>query len=182
VEPENGEPMTDSGPDQPPQSLRLIFAYDGDDVQLVAQHRVDVVVTGAEMPLHQVPGEAVEVRDAEGAVLGRVPIQPGLTASLEVFPENHDDPITRTDLPQSQGSFTVVVPLDPTADHVTVVRVAAEPRASSSGPAVPSAPAPARSPDQARSGDEAAPPAPPEPSGPPAPAVVELASFPIEDP
>jgi hypothetical protein len=43
---------------------------------------------------------------------------------VEVFPEEPGRPITRTDLPEPSGAFTVVVPATAEADHVSVVRIA----------------------------------------------------------
>jgi hypothetical protein len=103
----------------------LIFEYDGEEVRLLQQQPVDVAVSGFDLPQEQVPGHHVEVRGANDRVLSRVPIRVAMSTSVEVFPEDPQDPITRTDLPRAQGAFTVVVPVAANAEHVAVVRIAA---------------------------------------------------------
>ncbi|QFZ17470.1 hypothetical protein [Saccharothrix syringae] len=110
--------------DPGPRSVRLIFEYDDDRLRLVHQQQVDVAVTGFDLPREHTPGDHVEVRDADGTPLGRVAVRAPAGTSAEVFPEDPDDPITRTDLPAARGAFTVVVPVTADADHVAVVRVA----------------------------------------------------------
>ncbi|GGP40991.1 hypothetical protein [Saccharothrix coeruleofusca] len=117
--------MSQPTPPPGPRSVRLVFTYEDDQVRLVLQQPVDLAVTGFDLPREATPGDHVEVRDAEGNALSRVPIRVGLSASAEVFPEHPGEPITRTDLPRAQGAFTVVVPVDEVADHVTVLRVPA---------------------------------------------------------
>ena len=116
----------DSSP-PPSGAMRLIFEYDADRVRLVQQTPVDV-------DLSALPGIAggddsvfVEVRDAGGRTLARVPAPHAMSSSLETFPERHDQPITRTDAPRATGAFTVVVPMSAAADHVTLVKVPAGP-------------------------------------------------------
>jgi len=59
-------------------SVRLIFTYEQGTVRLVSQHRVDIAVTGFDAAQHERPGDFVEVRDAAGSSLTRVPIHSGL--------------------------------------------------------------------------------------------------------
>jgi len=126
----------------PPQAVRLIFAYDGDGVRLVHQQPVDVMIPGMDLPREELAGHFVEVRDVQGRRLSQVPIRSALSTTLEVFPENPEDPITTVQVAEPAGAFTVVVPVSPQADHVTVVtRQAPQPAtagadALSRGPAV----------------------------------------------
>lgn len=117
--------MADPTPSPDPTAVRLIFEYEGDQVRLVHQQPVDVAISGFDLPREQVPGHHVEVRGADEELLSRVPIRSAMSTSMEVFPEAPGDPITRTDLPQARGAFTVIVPAGPQADHVTVVQIAA---------------------------------------------------------
>jgi hypothetical protein len=126
--------MSDPGQPAEPRSVRLIFEYEGDQVRLVHQQPVDVAISGFDLPQEQLAGDHVEVRGVDERLLSRVPIRSAMTTSREVFPENPADPIVRTDLPQAQGAFTVVVPAPAEAHHVTVVRIAARP--SEPGPGV----------------------------------------------
>lgn len=151
---ESGVPAT-----EPASSVRFIFEYDGDDVRLVSQQRVDVAVTGFDLRQERAlpPGHYVEVRGADGAPIAAVPVRGELGRSLEVFPEEPGEPITRTDVEHPRGAFTVVLPAADRAQQVAVLRVprAAEP----SGPPEPGA-APAPAPGRA--------------------AATELATFPVE--
>jgi hypothetical protein len=122
--------MSDAGqPAQnPPEgAVRLIFEYDGDDVRLVSQQRVDMAVTGFDLPAVRAAGNYVEVRDADGAALTWVPARAAFAGSAEVFPERPGEPITRVDVERPQGAFTVVVPAPAGAQQVAVVRVQAPP-------------------------------------------------------
>jgi hypothetical protein len=108
--------------DSSEQAVRLIFEYDGDTVRLVSQQPVDMVVTSFDpAQRQQQPGVYVDARDAAGATLASVPAPNVMGASLEVFPEQPDEPIVRVDVDRPRGAFTVVVPA---ANQVAVVRVA----------------------------------------------------------
>ena len=115
--------MTDPAPPSDPTAVRLLFEYEGDQVRLVHQQPVDVAISGFDLAPEHVPGHHVEVRGADEELLSRVPIRSAMSSSMEVFPEAPGDPITRTDLPQARGAFTVIVPAGPQADHVTVVQI-----------------------------------------------------------
>ncbi|MBB2924341.1 hypothetical protein [Cellulomonas cellasea] len=123
----------------PGSAVRFIFEYDGDDVRLVSQQRVDVAVTGFD--LHQEralpPGHYVEVRGTDGTPLAAVPVRGELGSSLEVFPEDPGEPITRTEVDRPRGAFTVVLPAADLAQQVAVLRVppAARPAEGDTGPA-----------------------------------------------
>jgi hypothetical protein len=115
--------MAEPDATQQPGAVRLIFEYEGDDVRLVSQQRVDVAVPGFDIALVPHPGHFVEVRDSDAAVLSRVPVREALSTSAEVFPEEHGEPIVRVELPERRGAFTVVVPARQTADRVALVEV-----------------------------------------------------------
>ena len=126
----------------PPGAVRLIFSTEGDDVTLVSQQRVDVAVTGFDAAPEDRSGHFVEVRGADGQALTRVPIHTAFPDSVEVFPENHGEAITRVPNLDPSGAFTVVVPARPDARSVALIRVAGVVPAEQLGPA--GAPAPAR--------------------------------------
>jgi hypothetical protein len=137
-------------------AIRLIFEFDGKAVRLVLQQPVDLAVSGFDVHPDVRPGHYVEIRDAGGAPLSRVPVRSAFIGSSEVFPEDHSEPITRVDTSGQPEAFTVVVPAPEAAAQIAVVRIAA---------AAPGVPKP---------GAEMRSPAPAEPK------VTELASFPIE--
>ncbi len=136
--------MTENSPTEsagPARAVRLIFEYDGDEVTLVSQHRVDVAVTGFDLPLARPPGHYVEVRNTDGDVLSGVPARNAFLRTAEVFPEKLGEPITRVDVEKPHGAFTVVVPVPEAADQVAVVRILPATEAAARGGApVPSRP------------------------------------------
>ncbi len=142
-------------PPGPVRSLRLIFEYEGDRVRLVSQQPVDVAVTGFDLPQADHPGYYVDSRDSNERTLARVPARNAFAGSVEVFPEKPGEPITRHDVAQPKGAFTVIVPAPDATHHVTVLQIA---------PARPEAPALA---------GRATSPAPGRPE------VVDLVSFPV---
>jgi|GEM_PF-2023720 len=104
-------------------SVRLIFTYEQGTVRLVSQHRVDIAVTGFDAAQHERPGDFVEVRDAAGSSLTRVPIHSGLDTSMEVLPEDPRGQIVSVEAPELKRVFTVVVPARDAAESVAVVRI-----------------------------------------------------------
>ena len=115
--------MNDARQPTPRRAMRLIFEYEGDEVRLVTQQPVEIVVTGFDITQVQRPGYYVDARDADGQTLARVPARSAFATSAEVFPEQPGEPITRVDVPEPRGAFTVVVPVPERADHVAVARV-----------------------------------------------------------
>jgi hypothetical protein len=106
-----------------PQSVRLIFEYEGDQVRLVSQQPVDLVVTGIDITQESQPGYYVDSRSEANQTLARVSAHNAFNTSIEVFPEQHDEPITRVDMAVPRGAFTVVVPAPARASHVTLTRI-----------------------------------------------------------
>lgn len=119
--------MQDASEPTPYPALRLIFEYSGDDIRLISQQPVDVAVTGYDVHPDVRPGHYAELRDGDGRPLARVPVHSGLAGSVEVFPEDHSEPITRVEAPDRQGAFTVVVPAPAAARQVAMIRVAPVP-------------------------------------------------------
>jgi hypothetical protein len=115
--------LEDTGSTPRSPAVRLIFEYDGDDVQLVAQQEVDVAVTGFDLSAAPAPGRYVEARGATDELLSRVPVREAFSTSAEVFPEEPGEPITRVDVDRPRGAFTVVVPAPQGADHVALVEL-----------------------------------------------------------
>jgi len=119
----NGRP---AGGDQEPQSVRLIFAYDGDEVRLESRQPVNMVAPASD-PVEGFEnhmGFWTEVRDAQGAVLHRQILHDPVRRDAEVFSPNPDRSIRRVPDEQPSGMFWVVVPLVPGADHVSLMGAA----------------------------------------------------------
>jgi hypothetical protein len=118
-------PMSNkAGPSTPVRAARLIFEYDGDRVRLVKQMPVEIAAANLQTAGGEEVGVFVDIRDATNRTLARVPAPHAFSISLEVFPERHDEPITRTDVTRAKGAFTVVVPTPDQTDHATIVTVA----------------------------------------------------------
>jgi hypothetical protein len=109
---------------QPRQAVRFIFEYEGDQVRLVAQQAVEMVVTETS-PASAAPGYYLDARDAGERTLARVAAPGAFSRGAEVFPERHEEPIARIDVPAQRGAFTVTLPAVEQADHITVVRIVA---------------------------------------------------------
>ena len=107
-------------PTSSPAAVRLIFEYEGDTVRLVSQEPVDVDIPRF-TPTEQPADHFVETRNDQGALLARVPVRGSFVQSTEVFPEDHNEAITRIDTAAS-GAFTVVVPAQDDAVRVAVMR------------------------------------------------------------
>lgn len=114
----------ETGQQTPMRAVRLIFEYDGEQVRLVSQHEVEMAITGFDLVRVERAGYYVESRDAHDKTLARVQLHTAFATSLEVFPERPDEPITRIDIPEPKGAFTVIVPAPENADHISVMRVA----------------------------------------------------------
>lgn len=118
-------------PPAPPsaESLRLTYHYDGTEIHLVAQDRVDVVVLNAVVTEAPIAAHVVDVQRSDGTALARVPVRADLTETIEVF-GLPGEPIIRVPDPHPTGAFSVVVPLPPDAARVLLKRLAAVPSAS----------------------------------------------------
>jgi hypothetical protein len=101
-------------------AVRLIFEYEGDTVRLVSQEPVDVDIPRF-TPTEQPADHFVETRNDKGALLARVPVWGAFLQSTEVFPEDHNEEITRVDT-EARGAFTVVIPAQDEAVRVAVMR------------------------------------------------------------
>jgi hypothetical protein len=135
-------PMNDNDQEpRPTRAVRLIFEYEGDRVRLVSEQPVEMAVTGFDLTPALSPGYYVDARDSADRTLARVAARDAFAASQEVFPEDPTQPITRVDVAEPRGAFTVVVPAADSTDHVTVLRLeppeAAEPGAPAAAAAVP---------------------------------------------
>src|ERR1051326_5323840 len=93
-----------------PAVVRLIFEYEGDQMRLTDQQRVDVAIPepGLDVSAAPRPGYYVEARSAAGEALSRVPVGVEFT-SIEVFPEVPGGMFMRINVPVPQGAFTVAL-------------------------------------------------------------------------
>ena len=68
-------------------------------------------------------GFYVDARDSSERTLARVGAPGAFSSSREAFPERHDEPITRVDVAERKGAFTVTLPAPAPTDHVTLVQL-----------------------------------------------------------
>jgi hypothetical protein len=117
-----------------PASLRLIFEYDGDQVNLVSRQPVDMVAPSSE-PLEDFSdrrGSWVELLAPDGAALHRQVLHDPIRTSSEVFGPESEGGLRRVARTRRRGAFTVVVPDLARAEQVAVVADA--PSSAAAGP------------------------------------------------
>ena len=116
-----------------PRSLRLIFEFDGDQVNLVSRQPVDMLAPSSESldDLGDQAGSWAEVHSREGAVLHRQVLHNPLNAiGSEVFSSDPQESLRRVTRRRQQGAFTVVVPDLPGSDQVAIVAEGVAPTAA----------------------------------------------------
>jgi hypothetical protein len=124
----------------PSRAVRLRFAYEGNDVRLVSQQRVEMIVPPADAlsGFASEQGFWVEVRTAQEEVLHRRVMHDPLRQDVEVFSPDPAQSIVRTPVERPSGTFTVLVPDIDEADHVALMSSAAPgiaPEMADRGPA-----------------------------------------------
>lgn len=113
--------MTDSHRQQPsrsPYTLRLTFAYQGDEVRLIRSERV-AMITPPSHPHAPQEGQAgywFEVHGAGGELLYHRALHNPIRTDIEVFSDDPAQTISRVPDPNPSGEFTVLVPDLPDAD------------------------------------------------------------------
>jgi hypothetical protein len=108
----------------PTKAMRLIFEYEGDQVRLISQTPVDMALTGSDVAHAEHAAYFVDTRDAANQTLARVSAHGAFASSTEVFPEQHGAPITRVEISNPKGAFTVIAPAPEATHHVTVLKAA----------------------------------------------------------
>lgn len=117
------ESVNAPGEDPPRRAIRLVFEYEGDDVRLVSQARIDkaLPLTDQSADAASFRGTWSEVRDHDGATLDRRVLVDPMPRDAEVFPERLGEEISREPLDRPSGVFTLLVPELESADHVAVL-------------------------------------------------------------
>jgi hypothetical protein len=112
MEPTNGAPPPPLQTPDHTHSIRLTFAYSGDDVRLVRTELVAMISPGIATapPEGDQAGYWIEVRDAGGNLLYHRPLHDPLRRSVEVFGDEPGDPLYRSGTPATEGEFEVIVP------------------------------------------------------------------------
>ena len=115
----------------PPEStkaMRLTFSYDGDDVKLISQQRVEMMVPPSD-PLKgyaKHKGFWAELKNDRDKTLYRRVMHNPTRNDAEVFPETPGQSISREPAPKRRGVFVVVVPDIDKGEEVTLSRSSPE--------------------------------------------------------
>ncbi len=94
------------------KAMRLTFSYDGNDVKLLSQKRVDMIVPSSDAVkgygTHK--GFWAELRSGRDKTLYRTVMHNPTKNDAEVFPGTPNESISREPAPKRKGVFVVVVP------------------------------------------------------------------------
>ena len=106
------------------KAVRMMFAYDGDEVKLVSQQRVDMIVppTDPVKTATREKGFWAELKSAKNKTLYRRVMHNPTRNDAEVFSDDPNQTISRAPAPKRKGVFVVVVPDTDEADAVSLVR------------------------------------------------------------
>lgn len=97
---------------KPAGAMRLTFSYDGDEVKLVSQQRVDMTVPPSD-PLknyQKQKGFWAELKNESDKTLYRRVMHNPTRNDAEVFSDDPEKGISREPAPKRKGVFVVVVP------------------------------------------------------------------------
>lgn len=103
----------------PPHALRLTFAYQGRQVQLIGTERIAMSVPAPSTgpPVAGQTGYWLAVLDAAGRVIYHKPLHSPIRIDVEAFSPDTGQSIARAPVPEREGQFTVLIP--DTADAKT---------------------------------------------------------------
>lgn len=95
-----------------PRTLRLVFAYEGDDVRLLSAERVEMtpLPSDALEPVEKAAGFWYELRDGAERTLYRRIAQNPMRTSAELLTDDPDRPLRRVEIPDPGGEFVLLTP------------------------------------------------------------------------
>ncbi len=96
----------------PNRTVRLLFSYEGDKVELVGQQHITMLAPPSDA-LEGYDNQAgfwIEMRDAGGQTLYRRCMSNPIQPSVEVFSNEGSHSIHREDVSEPKGAFFVLVP------------------------------------------------------------------------
>jgi hypothetical protein len=106
------------------KAMRLTFSYDGNDVKLLSQQRIDMIVPSSDAVkgygTHK--GFWAELRSARDKTLYRTVMHNPTKNDAEVFPGTPNESISREPAPKRKGVFVVVVPDTAEGEQVILCR------------------------------------------------------------
>jgi len=117
------------------KAMRLTFSYDGNDVKLLSQQRVDMIVPTSDAVkgygTHK--GFWAELRSGRDKTLYRTVMHNPTKNDAEVFPETPGGEISRQPAPKRKGVFVVVVPDTDKGEDVILCRSTPETKGPARG-------------------------------------------------
>jgi len=106
------EPSFPGVQEKPAKAVRMIFAFDGEQVHLVSQQSVEMVLPPSD-PVQGVEGHKgfwYELRDGQDRPLYRRVMHNPMSEDVEVFSDDSKQSVRRQTVPNRKGVFVVVVP------------------------------------------------------------------------
>jgi hypothetical protein len=94
------------------RTLRLVFAYEGDDVRLLSVERVEMRPLPSDElePVEKTAGFWYELRDGAERTLYRRIAQHPTRTSTEVLTDDPERPLRRVDVSDPRGEFVLLAP------------------------------------------------------------------------
>ena len=116
-------------PEVLPKAVRLTFSYQGDQVKLVSQQKVEMTVPPSDpvKGYEQQKGFWAEVKSDQDKTLFRRVLHNPTRNDAEVFTDDPEQSIARAPAPKRKGVFTVVVPATDKGQDVTLSRSTGKP-------------------------------------------------------
>ena len=107
--PESSEPRIKV---KPAKAIRMMFAFEGEQVHLVSQQSVEMVLPPSDQvqDFQEQTGFWYELRDARDRSLYRRVMHNPMQQDVEVFSDDSKQSIARQPVPNRKGVFVIVVP------------------------------------------------------------------------
>ncbi|HXR99972.1 MAG TPA: hypothetical protein VN724_05365 [Pyrinomonadaceae bacterium] len=109
------------------KAMRLTFSYEGKNVKLVSQQRIEMIVPSSDvLKGYGQKGFWAELKSERDKTLYRTVLHNPTKNDAEVFPETPGGEISRQPAPKRKGVFVVVVPDTAKGEEVILRRSAPE--------------------------------------------------------
>ena len=115
-----------------PNSIRIICTYEQEKITVTSKERIEMLAQASD-PLdsfENLVGFWLELRSASGKVLYRQIMRDPFRPDVEIFslPNQQGETFAMTPLKEVTGHLVLLVPDEPEADHVALVRSAPDPK------------------------------------------------------
>ena len=116
------------------KAMRLTFSYDGNNVKLLSQQRIEMIVPSSDkLKGYGQKGFWAELKSGSDKTLYRSVMHNPTKNDAEVFPETPGGEISRQPAPKRKGVFVVVVPDTAKGEEVILCRSAPERKGPTKG-------------------------------------------------